>query len=168
MYGLQRVAIDVRVPSDESKSLIETVGRLPRRTRGEVHGLGAQDSCAIQGEAIQGLAHALPSRTPIDDDVLNPRTQSGRDREHDERQRPDDRITITCDEDVARVVLDDRRQLVNRRRWIRRRQLRYEPRHGIDQFLGRTVSDGHDDCHTSTLPHATPDAKSALNPGFRA
>jgi len=167
-YISERKAIHVRVSSDEPESLIEAVGRLPRRTRRQVNGLGTQTACTIQGEAIQSLTDSLASRTLVDDDVFDPRAQTGRDWEHHERQGSDNRITISRNEDVTRVVLDDRRQLVRCRWRIRRRQLRYEPRHGIDQILGRAFSDGHDDCHTSTLPHATPDAKSALNRGFRA
>lgn len=166
-YVSKRKAIHIRVSNDEPESLIEAVGRLPRWTRRQINGLGTQTACTIQGEAIQGLADSLASRTLVDDDVFDPRAQTGRYWEHHERQGSDDRITVSRNEDVTRVVLDDRRQLVRCRRRIRRRQLGNQARHGINQLLRRTISDGHDDCHTTTLPHATPDAKCVLNPGFR-
>ena len=86
----KRVAVDVGVAGVEADALVEAVGRLPLRARREVDLLGAAPAGLVERRPAERLADAVATRCGVDDDVVDPRLQPGRERVHRQREAADD------------------------------------------------------------------------------
>src|SRR5687767_6389150 len=92
----QREPIHVGLTLLEAQAPVKAVRSLARWARGQVHVAGA----ALLGEPGRGsderLAHPAPASLLVNDDILDPGAHPGRDAEHHERQRADDRLLFVA------------------------------------------------------------------------
>src|SRR6185503_4519450 len=88
------VAVDVRLAGPEADLLVEGIGGLARRPRGQVDGANAGLGCEPDGVLHERLASALTARGLVHHDVLDPGAGAGRRPKDDERERADDRDVV--------------------------------------------------------------------------
>ena len=110
MSPAQRLeAVDVGVAGLEADPLVEAVGRLPARSRGQVDGAGPQAAGQVQREPVELLAHPPTAGGAVDDDVLDPGPDPGRDGEHHQRHGPQDGpVVVAGEQQMAGVGGGDR------------------------------------------------------------
>ena len=151
--AVEVVPVEVALAQLEAHALVQAVGRLPGRPRGEVDGPASRLGGDLEGAAVEQLADAAAPGLGVDHDVLDPRPPPRRDREHDERQRTDDRLTVAGDEERARRRRHDRLEVLAGRRWGAARQLRQQAGErlhegGVDHRARLDVD------HAARLPHS--------------
>src|SRR3954452_12631558 len=88
--SLEREPVDVGLVVLEAQPLIELVGGLTRRATGEADVLRTAPPGFVERRRAERCAHALAAHGPVDDDVLDPRLETGRDPVEGERQAAHD------------------------------------------------------------------------------
>jgi len=130
------IHIRVGLAPEESHTLIQAIGSLALRIRGERDGGRALLTGDLQASADQCLADALPARGPVYDDVFDDGARARRDKVNRQRGRAEDEAVVRAgDQERGRLGFHEGRQQVQRRRRIVVRQLRHEAMKSIPQLL---------------------------------
>ena len=75
----EREAVQVGLAALEADALVQAVGGLARRAAGQADVLGAAPAGLVEGGPVERLADPVAARRLVDDDVLDPRLEPGRD-----------------------------------------------------------------------------------------
>lgn len=144
----ERVAIDVRVAEFEAESLVQAVSGLSRRSRREIDGDRPVVFRVPQGFFVQCLTHAMPTCLRVDDDVLDPGTNTRGNAEHRQGERAHDPTVQPGHEEGRRSISRDLLECCSRRRRIRGRQLRNQVLECGHDLVVDDLADGNFDCHS--------------------
>jgi len=107
------VPVDIGVAELEAELLVEPVGVHPRGARGQIDVAGALLLRQAKGRHRQGSADALAACVLVDDDILDPCSEAGRQREGDEGEHADDGALAAGDEQRVGLVVGDSGKVVS-------------------------------------------------------
>ena len=144
---LEGVPVQAGVAELEPGPLVEPPGRLARGARGQVHGPRAGRAGQPQRLLGHRLPGALATRRLIDDHVLDPGAQPGREREHHQGRRTGDPPPGAGDQHRVRRAAHDRLEFRLPERRGGPGQLREQAAESLDHLAGYLVEHLYLDCH---------------------